>query len=1273
VSRAAPRRQHPEEPMKKERPTSRAAAILACGLLLLASCAAALAQSGTSSVRGTVTDPQGNAVAGAAVTLVSAGTGVSRAATTGEAGAYVFDFVQPGDYNLTVEATGFKKANVSAVHALVSKPTPVDVQLEVGAVSDSVTINAGAAEVLLNKDDASLGNVFVNRQITQLPLSGRSVPNLLTLQPGVTRGGNVTGARADQSNITLDGVDINEQQNNAIGSVTDDLNAQVPTNNTVLRPNSEGIEEFRVTTSNPNASQGRSSGAQVSLVTKSGTNNLRGSAFWFHRPTVLSANDFFANRSGVRRPTLIRNNFGGGVGGPVIKDRVFFFYSYEGERRITQTNVVRIVPMASLGQGLVRFANASGGVTSLTPANLASIFPSLGGENPAAVAALAAAAAKYPANDCTVGDRCLNTGGFRFNAPTPVQLNSHVARFDGNLTSKQQMFVRANVIYDLTGQAPAFPDTPAPNFWSHPWGLAVGHTWTASNNLVNRFVYGFTREAFSSQGDSGDNAISFRFVFSPLLFTRTLSRETPVHNITDDVSWVKGGHTIQFGANVRDVRNNRTSFANSFDNAITNPSFYAGAGTTISNAVRAFTPLPSGQNSVVQNAATAVLGRFTQYTANFIFDQQGNIQPSGTPTVRRLATQEYEGYVQDNWKFRPNLTFTYGLRYSLSRPVYETQGFEVKPNIPLSEYFARRREAERRGVDFTDPLMMELSGPANGRSPLYHWDKNNFQPRVAVAWSPSFKGGFLGGLFGKQGDSVLRGGFAMTNDEYGQAIAVTFDLNNSLGFVSNTTIPANTFNTTTRPAPLFAGYGQAVRPLPGVTLPGRLTFPQQKPLDFARRIESSFDENLVAPTSYSWNLTFERQLPKGLVIQTSYVGRLGRHLLATRDVMALNDLSDPQSGVDWYTAAGQLEMLRAQGASVSSVQAIPYFENLFPGLAAAYKSYYTSIFGASTANSIFSGVTNSTQAFYASALRFNGNDWTTIQDDVESALGKAFWYQEQYGALSAWGSIANSNYHAATVSVRERLGTSLIMDFNYTLSHSLDDASGLQNSGTFNSSAFIVNPILQKQSYANSDFDIRHIVNANAVWEAPFGRGKRFFHDAGGVVNNLLGGWQMTGIVRWNSGAPAISPYDDARWATNWNVQSNAVRIAPVQTCPTRGSGSNPARLFCDPVAAYHSFRNARPGEAGDRNVLRLPGYFALDMGVGKSFSMPWSETQKLQLRFEAFNVTNTQRFGPFDTSRTGLGITLDPSSATPPANWTNFTGIQGKPREMQFGFRYQF
>jgi len=169
--------------------------------------------------------------------------------------------------------------------------------------------------------------------------------------------------------------------------------------------------------------------------------------------------------------------------------------------------------------------------------------------------------------------------------------------------------------------------------------------------------------------------------------------------------------------------------------------------------------------------------------------------PAGTPTSRNFATQAYEGYFLDTWKFRPNLTFTLGLRYSLERPVYETNGFEVQPTVPLSVYFQDRLSAAAHGNNFTDPIVIGRSGPANGGKPMYNWDKNNFQPRVAVAWSPNFSNGLLRKIFGVGNTSVLRGGFAMTNDYYGQALAVDWDLNNTLGFTSNFTTPANTYDT----------------------------------------------------------------------------------------------------------------------------------------------------------------------------------------------------------------------------------------------------------------------------------------------------------------------------------------------------------------------------------------------------------------------------------------------------------------------------------------------
>lgn len=1243
------------------------------GVLVFVVCSVSvMAQSGTSSVSGTVVDSQGNLVAGATVTLTNAEKNFSRTQTTADDGHFAFNVIPPGEYRIEVEAQGFKKGILTNVAALVTKTTTVTIPLEVGNVNESVTVSSGAGEALVNRDDGTLGNNFVNQQITQLPLEARNPLSLLTLQAGVTRDGYVAGARSDQSNITLDGVDINEAQTNSISSP-------------VLRLNAEAIEEFRVTTVSANAVQGRSSGAQISLVTKSGSNDFHGSLFLANRNTSTTANDFFNNRAGVPRPKLIRNTYGGSIGGPILKDRLFFFYSYEGRKDTSQTAVTRTVPLANLGRGEVRYVNPSGGITTLTSAQITSVFPA-SGVNPIAIAALRDAAARYPANDFgTTGDstaaRQLNTAGFRFNAPTPVELNSHTGRFDFNLTSSQLLFVRTNVIYDLTGGVPQFPDTPAPNLWSHPWGVVAGHTWTISSRFVNNFRYGITREAFSQQGDSGENAISFRFIFSPRAFTRTLDRVTPVQNITNDFSWVNGNHSMTFGTNVRLISNRRTSFANAYDNAITNPSFFLGGGSTISNPINAVFPIGAGQATVVQNAVTAVVGRFSQYSALFTFGSDGSLLQPGSPAVRDFRTREYDGYAQDVWRVRPNITLTYGLRYSLSEPIWEANGFETATDIPLSDFFQSRIDGAAAGIPYNQPISIDRSGKVNGRPPLYTKDKNNWQPRIAIAWSPNFKSGFLSKLFGTNQESVFRGGAGITNDYYGQQLAVSFDLNNALGFSSSQNINANTFSISGvgRPvAPLFTGYGQAVRPLPRITPPTSLTFPQTARFTGARPIQSSLDSKIRAPIHYTWNFTFERELPKGLVVQTSYIGRAARQLIASRDVMALNNIVDPKSGMDWYTAAGILEDFRARGVDPASIPAIPFFQNLLPAnIAALMNEHY---FGFDQVPVGY----NQTQAVYDVALNFYGNDWTDTQDVIEFGLNEGvsslsnLFFHPQYGALSTFSSIANSNYHAGTLSVRQRLGTALTMDFNYTLSHSLDDASGLATSGAFGG-AFIHNPIRQRQSYANSDFDIRHIVNANAVWQIPFGRGRRWLSDTNKVVDAVFGGWQLSGIYRWNSGLPVgafISGggvYDDARWATNWNVQTNATRIRPFESCPDRGGLVAPKLFGCDPRGIYRSFRNAKPGETGERNVFRVPSFLNLDIGLGKSFSMPWSENHKLQIRAEGFNITNTQRMGQFDTSRSGFGLALDPATATPPSNWSNFTAIQGTPRVFQFGFRYEF
>ncbi|HEX6623535.1 MAG TPA: TonB-dependent receptor, partial [Pyrinomonadaceae bacterium] len=1223
----------------------------------------AAAQSGTSTLRGTVVDQQGNAVTGASVTLSNTEKNVIRTQTTNADGGFVFSSVPPGVYRVEVEAAGFKKALAADVRAVVDTPVDVNVQLEAGNITEVVSVSAGL-DAPINTTDATIGNTFESRRIEELPLNARNIVGLLSLQPGVTSGGAVNGGRADQSNITLDGVDVNEQQAglDVVATTVTGINQAF---GSVLRVTPDSVQEFRVVTTNPNAEQGRSSGAQVSLVTKSGTNQLHGSLYHFHRNTVTTANDFFNNKAGtfgpndpqvlsgtavvgdprVPRPPLLRNIFGGSVGGPIKKDRAYFFFTYEGFREATSTSAVKVVPLAStIGQGIIRYRSASGasdpscpagtpaGFRCLTPAQIDAAYLAANGVSPGtnalAINYLANIARRYPANDTTVGDG-INTGGFRFNARTPTNQDTFIGKLDFNLTSRQTMFVRGNYQDDLVKLAPDLPDTVPPQIWYHPKGLAVGHTWVVTNRLVNKVTYGFTRAAFSQQGESTDPNVSFRFIFQPgtvagIAPARTLTRVTPVHNIVDDLSWSRGNHTIQFGGNLRFIENRRSSFTSSYDFATTNPSGYEASSAVLTTSVNntpIFADVAQSSVTPLRNALAAFIGRFSQYNASIQYDPEGNILPPGSPADRTFATEEYELYGQDSWRIRPNFTLNLGLRWSTTTPVYEANGFQVQPVQSLGEFFERRIEGMETGVPYNELLTLDRSGKANDRPGFYKQDWNNFGPSVSFAWSPDFGDNFLGRLVGRDGKSVLRGGFRMTFDRVGSQLAVSFDLNNSLGFNSAPSTSAGQFNVTDALPPLFTTLTPNVRTLPFIagTFDERLIFPLTEPADNSERIQASLDDSITTPYNYSVNLSYAREIGKGLSFEASFVGRYARDLLAQRDVMHFNNIRDPRSGQNWYDAIRQLIDHRYAATPITSVPAIPFFENLLPGIAGTF-----------AVNGVNTPLTATQSAYRRIALASVGGqnvtDYTFLQSNLRwnnrpfSIFDNTF-VHPQYATLMVWSTIAKSNYNAGQFSLRQRFRNDLTFDLNYTLSNSHDNASGLQNAGFGSTTALIFDPTNVDSNYANSDFDVRHIINANWLYGLPIGRGKAFLSDLPRVANAVLGGWQLTGIFRWNSGLPtaAFRPFAFQRWATNWQISSGMVATRPVTT--TSGDVNGEPNIFADPQAAFLSYRDPLPGEPGDRNKLRYPGYVSLDAALHKTFHMPW-EGHRVTFRWEVFNVT---------------------------------------------------
>ena len=1020
----------------------------------------------------------------------------------------------------------------------------------------------------------------------------------------------------------------------------------------------------------------------------------------YHRNTITTANEWFNNAAGrfvatdadvisgkarvgdekIPRPNLIRNLFGGRLGGPIVKDRLFFFYNYEGMIEAKQgSSAARTVPTASLGAGTVRFNDNTGQAWTLTTAQINAMTLTGGvaagavvDVNPLVPSLFASAAAKYPCNDNTTGDG-RNSCGYRFNFATPVEQNAHTARIDWTVTrdQKHQVSLRGNYQQDLTGALPYLPDTPPTNLWSHPLGFSGAWTWSAASNLTNRLSYGYTRVAFSNQGDSDDASISFRRIFQPTGFGRAINRMNPTTNITDDLTWIKGNHTVQFGTNIRLIKNTRESFARSFDTAITNTSFYASnvAATVINQYISAVAganrTIASAQSVSTQDAIVALWGRLNDYSSNVNFDVDGNLIPSNTAITRIFKTDEYDFYVQDVWKARPNFTVTAGLRYGISMPVTETQGYETVPTIDMSTYLDNTIRSMNLGTNYREVVSVRKAGKSNGLDSIYPTDMNNWQPRLSVAWSPEFKTGALAKMFGRESESVFRAGFAITNDYFGQQLATNWDGSNSLGFASRAAINANTFNVTTNPGPLYTGPSMNIRSLPNLVIPTSLTFPQTAPQTApgAGKIETSLDQNLVSPINYSWNVSYGRKLPGNIWIDAAYIGRIARNLLIGRDAMQLRaDIRDSRSGLTFNQAATILDRQLQADVPIGSVASVPFFDNMWaPG---TLGPLFAARLGAPA------GLTN-TQAVYWMQPNWAG-DWTYALQTLDSESGSRYFFQGQYDALNVYSTVGESDYHGGTLSIRQRM-SGVTWDFNYTFSKSLDQASGIQSGGNFGL-AFIANAFNLDDQRSVSDFDVKHLANFNGVWDIPVGKNRRYGSGMNGFANALIGGWQLSGIVRYDSGYPMLGFFDQTGWQTNWNIRSYNTQLRPIETGTYFGtasaactSGCSLPNLFANPNEAWSSFRTPHPGETGTRNPVRYPSSLNVDAGLAKSFDMPWKEGHSLTFRWDVFNVGNTPVFAGQAT--TLIGYTGSAASS----NFGRYTGTRSQARVMQFALRYDF
>lgn len=1208
------------------------------------------AQADTGTISGVVTDPTGATVSGAIVDLQSLDRGSSVTTKSNSSGIYLFASVQPGKYRLAVRASGFRQVDLLNLIVNTQDHIEQNFQLQIGSASESVTVESEAP--LLNTTDASLGHSFETRQVEQLPIEARNVVELLSLQPGVTflgkqvnansdtRSGSVNGARSDQSNVTLDGVDVNDQVKGFAFT-------------SVLRNTQDSVQEFRVATSNANADAGRSSGAQVSLVTKSGTNAFHGSAYEYNRNSAFTANDYFNKRTQLvngkpdARPQLIRNIFGGSAGGPVKRDKLFFFANYEGRRDREGVEVLRKVPTQSYRQGTLTYYvnNSSGNVvtTTLTPDNLKTMDPLGIGENAAVLGLLQ----QYPLpNDPTQGDR-VNQQGFRFVANEARKFDTYIAKLDYKITSdgRHTIFWRGTLQNDNAGGAPQFPGQPAATrTLDNSKGFALGYTAVLDPTKVNSFRWGFTRQGGENAGASTSPQVSIAAIDTLIPFTRSSSFKVPVHNFVDDFFWSKGKHSFQLGTNLRLVWDDLSGLTNSFSSASMTTGYlkyqgFAGKSTT-GNVVpfdpgpAGFTPVAGGHGNQYDNAVMGLVGLISEATAVYNYDKTGSAVPLGRPITRNFRWNEYDFYAQDSWLIRSNLTLTYGLRWSLLEPPYERNGEQVGPCIlsgtsctpySLGDWFQASAQQGSIGgaANATPEISFAPNGRANGRPGLWDWDRKNFAPRIAVAWSPNFQGGLLRSLFGGSKQTSIRVGYALVYDHFGSATINEYNSDGSYGMTSKVQNVAGTV--TAANAPRFTGFTNLPSTLLPPPAPGG--FPATPSPD-AFAISWGMDAGMKTPYAHTYNLSVTRELTNNTAFTVAYVGRLGRRLPVQEDVAMPLNLIDPKSHTDYFAAAAALSKLAYANAPVSSVQPMPYWENMFAAL---------------TGTDLGSGPLTATQVVYSVFQQNLANETNALFEldlpDSQSGAGLNVpghnypsyrFYHDQYSALYAWRTIGTSDYHGLQLSLHHRFGLGLQGDFNYTFSKSMDwtsQAERIPTSGG-NNNAQIINTWAPNQLRGVSDYDTRHQINANWIYELPFGKKRRFASSANRGLDTLIGGWQLSGLYRWTSGFPmAVSDGDN--WPTNWDISG----YATLQSQPASaalGHTSGP-QAFGDPQAVLAAFRFALPGESGTRNPLRGDGYFSLDAGLAKSF--PVTESVNFRLRWDVFNVTNSVRFNSISMS----------------------------------------
>jgi len=1263
----------------------------------------------TATVLGTVTDPQGAIVPGAEVELLNLGTNERVKRTTNEAGQYVFPTVSPGVYKITVTMQGFRQGVVPSLKVDVAKSYTVDVTLEVGEMVETVEVTATVGAEL-QKTDSTVGNVISGRQLPYLPTVTRQANELLTLQPMATPGGEVAGSRVDQSTFSLDGIDVTNQSIGGLGTY-----AQLPV---------DGIEEFRVAVANPNAVFGRGAGGQVSIISRRGSNEFHGAAYWYHQNDNLNANSWTNNRTRIRKAEEKDHRFGFNVGGPILpwRNKLFFFLNYEGRRFPRSDSILRFVPTDTLRRGILRFRDASGNIVSydLARANLCGpngdqpCDPRGVGLSPT----ISALWSKLPAgNDPSQGDG-LNTMGFRGTVSSPLNNNYYNARFDYHVSDKWRLdaaFRYLGQVQSGTGLLSIIGGDiqSREQFPLRQNMLNIGLTGNITSNLTGEFRFGWVRNrtatdrlrpnasaALLNIPGTNTSAGHIALDLGALGGTQSLLSE-PIDvgtqvarkQITDarnfqwnaDLNWLRGKHTFQFGTHVRylpflHLRDDKVLGA--LGALVAQIDSDLGA-VTVPGAVRP----PTCSATITQNCLTSAdvrqwnrlyasaLGLIDNVSVMAVWD--GNFKPLPFGELLAADTKSWspEFYFQDVWRVRPSLTVTYGLNYSwqtaptekLGRQSIQVDGLTLEEQTATG-YLKAREKAARAGRIFNPPIAF-LPVRSSDRTSVYDVDWNNLGPRIGGAWNPSFERGLLGLLFGNR-KTVLRGGYALIYDRQ--------------NLVQNVIIPtlgvafAQTINVSAPPCNATGPGGPGCNPTSSnpalsvfrVGVDGTIPIPavpqRTVPVSPFWGVDSGGVLRLF-PEILSFQVDPQIEAGQNHAFDLTWQRELPADML-----LEVGFVGRYASKLTQSMSFGQVPYVHVDPVSGQS------FAQAFDAVAIQLRS------GVAPANvtpqpwfeNNSPGGTRALATTQASNfINGNLNNIFLAIDQNRMRAGLQPFNNYLARTLFLRASTGRSNYNALFVTLRKRMSRGLTYTLNYTFSRSLDQIGVWQNAASVMPNNFDLDA-----EYGPSPFDLTHMFNATWMYELPFGRG-RFFGAANSALNKLIGGWYVSGIFRAQSGDPLVVNQGPGVWGGSLFLGFNSGAIPTkdprsfgntvqrgVAGSNNIGINGNPAtggsglNLFSNPEQVFNSFRRVLISQDGRAGRANpLRGLPQWDVNLSLGKRTTVTEQVNVVFAFDFFNIFNHVNF-------------TDPSlDLNNPRGFGVITAQRNTPRRIQFGLRVEF